>query len=155
MSVLTRLFPVMVDNTYHGNKLGRWLLFLYIFKSLFAGSVHLLAPDGGAQSIARITLNQFSQGASDTVVTMFAMWGMEQLLIGLFGVLIFTRYQALLPLMSLAYVFEYFGRCIVAIIKPGVNAPEPPPGVVVDQVLVPLTIVMLLLTLHRKEDKAA
>ena len=45
------LFPKIADNNFKGHKLIMWVLYLYVFKSLIAGAIHMFASDGGAQSI--------------------------------------------------------------------------------------------------------
>ena len=50
--MIETLFPKMSDNQYHGHKLGKWLVIFYTVKSFVAGSIHMFASDGGAQSIA-------------------------------------------------------------------------------------------------------
>ena len=57
---MKRLLPTVADNNYHGHKIAKWLLIFYIFKSFFAGCVHMFASDGGAQSIGSVTLDQFT-----------------------------------------------------------------------------------------------
>ena len=57
--MISRLFPETADNTYLGHPIARWLLTFYVVKSFVAGSIHMFASDGGAQSIASITLGDF------------------------------------------------------------------------------------------------
>ncbi|OED63086.1 hypothetical protein A165_15160 [Vibrio tasmaniensis ZS-17] len=149
--MLKRIFPKTVDNQYRGHKIGLWLLYVYIFKSLFSGCIHMFAPDGGAQSIASIALDTFSEEASNTVITIFGLWGMEQFVIGLIALVVVVRYRALISVISLAYVIEYFGRFFMGIIQPGVYTEYEPPGVIADYVLVPMTLLVLLLTLYRNK----
>ncbi len=145
--MLQKIFPKVVDNSYRGHATAKWLLILYVMKSFLAGSIHMFAADGGAQSIASITLDQFTQGGANSLITIFAMWGMEQVVIGLVGVVILLRYRSLIPMMTLVYVSEYLGRFAISFITPGVVSAHTPPGAVADLVLIPLTIVMFLLSL--------
>ena len=152
--MINRLLPETADNTYLGHPIARWLLTFYVVKSFVAGSIHMFASDGGAQSIASITLGDFSQGASDTVVTIFGLWGLEQFVIGLIGAVILWRYKALIPVMALAYAIEYFGRFAAQWYTPGVTAENEPPGAVLDTVLVPLAFVMFGLSLWRSKEES-
>ena len=146
--MIEKLFPQQADNHYQGHKLAKWLLIFYTVKSFVAGGVHMFSADGGAQSIASITLDQFTQGGANSLITIFAMWGMEQMVIGLIGVVILLRYQSLIPMMTLVYVCEYLGRFSMSFITPGVVSAHTPPGAVADLVLIPLTVVMFLLSLR-------
>ena len=58
--MINRLLPETADNTYLGHPIARWLLTFYVVKSFVAGSIHMFASDGGAQSIASIALDDFS-----------------------------------------------------------------------------------------------
>ena len=145
--MLQKIFPTVADNIYRGHWIAKWLLIFYVAKSFLAGGIHMFSADGGAQSIASITLDQFTQGGANSLITIFAMWGMEQMVIGLIGVVILLRYQSLIPMMTLVYVCEYLGRFSMSFITPGVVSAHTPPGAVADLVLIPLTVVMFLLSL--------
>ena len=153
--MLEILFPQPADDNYHGHKLGKWLLIFYTVKSFVAGSIHMFAADGGAQSIASITLDQFSQGAADSIVTIFGLWGMEQAVIGFISAVILWRYKSLIPFMALVYAIEYIGRFALDLYTPGLMSAHTPPGAVADYVLVPLTLVMLVLSLWGTKEKQA
>jgi len=138
------LLPEKADNVYQGHILGKWLLYIYIFKSFFAGLLHMFAPDGGAQSIGSVTLDAFSSAGSDSVITMFGLWGMEQVIIGIIALVIITRYQSLIPLAWAIYALEYLGRFASRFFTPGLVTLNTPPGAIADTVLVPLAIFMCL-----------
>ena len=111
----------------------------------------MFAADGGAQSIASITLDQFSQGAADSVVTIFGLWGMEQAVIGFVAAIILWRYKSLIPFMALVYAIEYIGRFASHWYTPGVQSAHTPPGAVMDNILVPLALVMLFFSLRESK----
>lgn len=149
----SKLFPKTVENNYTGHVLGFILLGFYVLKSFFAGSIHMFAPDGGAQSIASIALDQFTEGGADSVITMFGAWGMEQFIVGLIALVILLKYKSLIPMMAMVYVLEYTGRVALPLFTPGVLSVHTPPGHAADAVLFPLTLIMLLLTLYRPKSK--
>lgn len=142
------LFPESANNEFKGHKLAIWVLYLYIFKSFFAGLVHMFASDGGAQSIGSVTLDSFTQGGADSVVTMFGLWGMEQFVIGFIALALLMRYKSLIPLIWAIYAVEYTGRALSHIFTPGLVTDHTPPGVMVDNVLVPLAIVMFIFSIY-------
>ena len=149
--MIEKLFPQPADDNYHGHKLGKWLLIFFTVKSFVAGSIHMFAADGGAQSIASITLDQFSQGAANSIVTIFGLWGMEQAVIGFISAIILWRYKSLIPFMALFYAIAYFGRFASHWYTPGVQSANTPPGAVMDNILVPLALVMLALCLWERK----
>ena len=48
-------FHEVADDEFKGNRIAYWVLWIYVFKSFFAGFVHMFASDGGAQSIGSVT----------------------------------------------------------------------------------------------------
>lgn len=148
-----KLFPAKVENSYKGLFPGMLLLGFYVFKSFLSGSIHMFAPDGGAQSIASIALDQFHNGGAESVITIFGLWGMEQFIIGLIAFVVLLRYRGLIPMMALVYVLEYAGRVAAPLYTPGIVSVHQPPGAAADTLLFPLTLVMLLLTLYRPKKK--
>ena len=113
----------------------------------------MFASDGGAQSIGSVLLDTFTQGGSDTVITVFGLWGMEQLVIGLIVLVILLRYKSLVPLAWLIYAVEYSGRELAHFYTPGLLTAHTPPGAVVDTILVPLAIIMFIFSLYTLKTK--
>tara|TARA_B100000683_G_scaffold272385_1_gene315475 strand:- start:4160 stop:4720 length:561 start_codon:yes stop_codon:yes gene_type:complete len=146
--VMDILFPESANNEFKGHKLAIWLLYFYIFKSFFAGLVHMLASDGGAQSIGSVSLDSFTQGGADSVVTMFGLWGMEHFVIGLIALVLLLRYKSLIPLIWGIYAVEYTGRALSHTFTPGLVTDHTPPGVMVDNILVPLSIMILIFSIY-------
>ena len=62
-AMLRKIFPHQVDNTYSGHKLGLYFFFVITLVTIGRSCVHIFAADGGAQSIATIPLDTYSQGA--------------------------------------------------------------------------------------------
>lgn len=150
------LLPEVADNKFKGNRIAYWVLWIYVFKSIFAGFVHMFASDGGAQSIGSVKLDSFTQGGADSVVTMFGLWGMEQFVIGLIVLVILLRYKSLIPLAWAIYAIEYSGRALSHIFTPGLVTEHTPPGVMVDTVFVPLAIAMLIFAIYTtKRDEVS
>jgi len=143
------IFPKTIDNSYNGNKLPLYLFYLLTTVTIGRSLVHMFAPDGGAQSIGSVTLDQFTLKGADSVITMFGLWGMEQFIIGLIGFIIIRRYQSLIPLMCGVYVLEYIMRGISGFYTPGLSTAHTPPGAVADYILIPLTIIMFLFSIKK------
>lgn len=154
-TMVGRIFPKTVDNRYNGPWIAKGLLILYMAKSFFAGCIHMFAPDGGAQTIGSVALDQFTAGGADSVITVFGLWGMEQFVIGLIALVVLVRYKSLIPMMALVYVVEYAGRMATPLFTPGLVTAHTPPGATADLVLVPLAVIMFLLSLvHWKRNQS-
>jgi len=145
------LFPNSIDNDYKGNKAPMYLFYLVTAFTVIRSIIHLVSPDGGAQSIATIPLHLYSKEASDTIIHMFAEWGLSQLLFGLFYIVVLIKYKNLIPLMYLFLVLEYSTRLLLSLYKP-FELEGQAPGGIGNYVLVPLFIVMFILSLRNNQQ---
>jgi len=144
--MLDRILP-------RGHRLALWLFYPITLMTVGRSLVHIFRSDGGAQSIATIPLDSFVSGGADTVISVFALWGLSQLLIGLLFVLVLIRYRAMLPLMYVLILAEYLGRIGIGLTKPIVTVGTPPggPG---GLVLIVLAMLGLILSLRGEADLA-
>jgi len=149
--VLNRLFPAQFDNHYRGNAIALWVFYALSALTLWRSCVHIFAPDGGAQTIATIPLDTFTQGGAASIITIFALWGLAQLAMGLVMLLASIRYKSMVPLLWLFILFEYSARKLVGIYKP-VMALETPPGATANTIFPVLALVMLVLALWPEKE---
>jgi hypothetical protein len=141
-----RLFPQPITNRYCGARIAKWALVLLTVITIGRSIAHIFLPDGGAQSIATIPLDSFTTNGEATVVHIFALWGLSQLLFGLLYIVVLWRYQALIPLMYLFILVEYTGRMLLTFAKPIVTTGTAP-GAIGNYILIPLALLMLILSL--------
>ena len=87
-----RLLPAVVDNQFRGNKLSQYAFLLITVVTIVRSLIHVFAPDGGAQSIATIPLESYSAQAAATVILMFSLWGLSQLLMGFVYLGVYLKY---------------------------------------------------------------
>ena len=144
--ILNRLFPSAFDNTFPGQRIALWVFYALTAVTLWRSWHHLTAPDGGAQSIATIPLDSYPAGAAATVVGIFALWGLSQLVIGLLYLMAAIRYRSLIPLFYLLMIVEYAVRILIGNFKP-VETAGTAPGAVGNLPLMALAAVMLVLCL--------
>ena len=86
--------------------------------------IHVARADGGASSIAGIDLEV--EGGRN-IVSIFAQWGLEQLLLAGVAWVVLLRYRGLVPLVLLINLLDCFGRIAVGRAKP-LEVAELPPG---------------------------
>lgn len=141
------IVPRQATNDYHGSPIARWVLVALTVVAIGRSLVHIFAPDGGAQSIATIPLNEFTPNGAATVILIFAYWGVSQLLAGIISALVLWRYKNLIPLMYLLLLVEYLMRLFLSLLKP-IEIAGMAPGGVGNYVMVLLTVVMLYLSLR-------
>ncbi|MGB0838425.1 MAG: hypothetical protein ACPGRE_10020 [Flavobacteriaceae bacterium] len=123
ISVLPRQF----DNNYQGRRISLYVFYLITLMTLVRSLIHLLSSDGGAQSIASIPLDQYSEHAANGIITVFSLWGLSQLIMAIFYVIISLKYKSMVPLMYIFLIIEYVGRALIGISKP-LYTLETPPG---------------------------
>ena len=140
------LFPSSIDNQYRGVKLAQYAFLLITAVTIVRSLIHVFAQDGGAQSIATIPLSAYSAEAAATVVLMFSLWGLSQLLMGLVYLGVYLKYKSLIPMMYVLLIVEYAMRIVVGQMKPIVTTGTAP-GSVGNWIMVPVCVVLLVLSL--------
>jgi hypothetical protein len=145
--MLDRLFPKPVTDRYGGAPIAKWVFVLLTVITVGRSLAHIFLPDGGAQSIATIPLDRFTSNGEATVIHIFALWGLSQLLFGLLYIVVLWRYQSLIPLMYVFVSVEYMGRLLLTFAKPIVTDGTAP-GAIGNYVIIPLALVMLVLSLR-------
>lgn len=144
--MIDRLFPQPVTNEYQGQAVAKGVFALLTILTIARSLAHILLPDGGAQSIATIPLDAFTANGAATAVHLFALWGLSQLLFGLFYLVVLWRYQSLIPLMYLFIISEYTVRLLLTVAKP-LETQGTAPGAIGNYVIIPLALFMLALSI--------
>lgn len=145
-AMLARLFPKTITNHFPGQRIALWLFIPLTAVTLWRSQHHIFAADGGAQSIATIPLDSYSEAGANTVITIFALWGLSQLVIGLLGLIALIRYRALIPLLYLFFILEYAVRIGIGHFKP-IELAGTAPGAVVNIPFVVVGSILLILSL--------
>ncbi|OGT52500.1 MAG: hypothetical protein A3E84_03220 [Gammaproteobacteria bacterium RIFCSPHIGHO2_12_FULL_42_13] len=149
--MLDQLFPKQANNNYTGSPIAKWVFIAITVLTVIRSLIHMVAPDGGAQSIATIPLDTFTNNGAAAVILIMALWGLSQVLMALIYVVVLWRYQVFIPFMYALIFIEYAMRMVLMHVKP-VRITGTAPGHVADYVMVPLALVMLGLSLiqHKK-----
>ena len=142
------LFPART--TFGGPKWVLYVWWVITIVTLGRSIAHIVLPDGGAMSIASIPLDHYSLAAQETIVAMFALWGLSQLLVGLVYVLVLVRQQSWIPFISLLLVIEYAIRIGLGFFKTVVTV-NTAPGVAGNLPLLLIGIVLLIVSLNTSD----
>jgi hypothetical protein len=145
----SRLLP-RAPTEYQGSRIAVYVLALFALVGTVRSFIHMLAPDGGAGSIAGIAIGV--EGGTN-IIAIFGQWGASQLILAIFSWLAFLRYRFLVPFMLLTVLIEQLLRIAVGWVKPLVVA-SPPPGAIGSFIAIPLALIALLLSL-RKPSRGA
>src|SRR4051812_23976131 len=111
--MLSRIFPRTIDNVFRGHWLALWLFGFYILIKLVQGTESLLQARNTAVNADGLPLASYGSAAADTVVGMFALLGLNLLVLPLIGVLALVRYRAMVPLLQLVFLLLYAANRLV------------------------------------------
>ena len=136
-------------NDYVGHPFALYFLILIALRNTFRGCVHYFSPDGGSGIIAGIPLETYSEGAVQSIINSFGVYGIGHLVEAVLVWLVIFRYRQLIPL---AYVFLIASQTLGVALLSWKPLPVIPPGQVGVYVSLPLSIVFFLLSIKRKAE---
>jgi len=152
--MLNRLLPPRLDNTYRGHKLALWLFALLLLmktvmsvNSIFIGHSVAAGADG-------IPIDTFTPQGVQTVISLFAIWGLAHLTLCLLGLVAMLRYRALIPFLFALFLLEQLTRKLVLYFLP-VPTQGATTGHVVNIILPVLMVLGLGLSLWQRDNHAA
>lgn len=142
-----KLVPRQVDNDgYHGLRVAIWFFASLVLmrtvmslNSIFNGRSVLTSADG-------IPLDTYTPAAARTVLSLFALLALANLMIALFGVVVLVRYRSLIPLFFVIFLLHHVGRRLILEWMP-IERVGTPPGFGINLALLALTVVGLVLSL--------
>ena len=135
---------------YRGPAIAAWILVAYTLMATARSLVHILAPDGGAMSIAGIDV---TVAGGDNIVAMFGQWGLEQLLLAAVAWVVLLRYRAMIPAAILLGLIDVVGRFLVGQLKP-ITSAHTPPGEIGTYLLIPVLLLTFLVSLLVRDPDA-
>ena len=140
--MLNSILPKSANANYKGHKIALWVFMLLAVLSTVRSCIHLLTPDGGANSIAGLDISR----GGENIIFAFALWGLSQLIYAFLQLIVAFRYKTLIPFMYIILIFETLGRMFIGHIKPPVLF-HTPPGGTANYIILPLSVLMLALSL--------
>ena len=147
---MNKILPDTINNIFPGRKVALYFFYLITAVTIVRSCIHIFKYDGGAQSIATIPLDTYTQGGAEAVIFIFAYWGLGQLIMGIFYVIAALRYKGLIPLMYVFLLIEYIGRFAISLFK-SIETTGQAPGGVANYILPMLCVVMLFLSINPSE----
>jgi len=137
------LFPHQLNVKSMYVRMSFWLIFIFTLVGITRSVLHIFLPDGGAQLIATIPLDSYSQEAQAVIVGMFAFWGLSQLLSSLVYIYILMKRKEWLPFAWFWLLVEYASRWMIGQFKP-FETVQTAPGAIGNYVFVVLSLGMLI-----------
>jgi hypothetical protein len=137
------LFPNKLNLQSMFVRLSFVLIFVFTLVGIIRSLLHIFLPDGGAQVIATIPLDSFTEEAKAVVIGMFALWGLSQLLSSLIYVYILFKKKQWLPFAWFLLLIEYASRWLIGQFKP-FETVQTAPGAIGNYVFMILSVAMLV-----------
>jgi hypothetical protein len=154
MTILSRIFPKQFDNAYRGHWLAIWLLVPIVLGKSAMGINSIINTRMVAMSADGLPLDSYAGGGAEAVVTLFSLWGLSNLLLGLQGVVVLIRYRAMIPFMYLLLLVQQIGGKALVLMHPfartGVFTAQLGAGFIL--ALLALTLIGFVLSLQNKES---
>ena len=134
------------NNNYLGSKISLYYLVVLACMFTFRGCVHYFAPDGGSGIIAGIPIETYPEGAVQTIINAFGVYGIYHLIEAVLAWLIIFKWRAMIPLFLLYVMVTQALGVVLVTMKP---LPVIPPGQIVVYVLLPLSALAFFLSVKR------
>lgn len=150
-TALSNLFPRQITNEFSGLRIALWGFYLFTAITLWRSQHHIFSADGGAQSIATIPLDKYPDSAASTIIGIFALWGLSQLIVGLIYLIAAIRYRSLIPMLYLLSLFEYLMRATYIPAYKSIETAGTAPGAVGNLPLIIFSFIMLVLSLWTRK----
>ena len=118
MGILRRVFPRHIDNSFRGHWLALWLFGSYVFGKLGQGLDSIFNSYAVATGADGIPLDSYGVVAAQDMLSMFALLGLNVLVLPSLGVLALVRYRAMIPLVCLMMLLLNFSARAVRFLHP-------------------------------------
>jgi hypothetical protein len=120
--MLQRIFPARFDNGYRGHWLAIWILVPVVILELVIGANSIINTRSVAMGADGIPLDRFDAQAATTVISLFALLGLNRVLFALLGAIALIRYRAMIPFIYLLLLMLQLGTKALLILHPDVRS---------------------------------
>jgi hypothetical protein len=128
--MLARLFPSPSKFAYTGSRVSLWLLGVVLFLKLAIALGGIFNGHYAASVADGIPIDSYTPEGAQAFVSLFASLGLSQFLLGVLGVVLLARYQALVPLFLLLLLLEHLARKGVSVYLPIARSGTSPGGAI-------------------------
>ena len=149
--MLKRILPRQIDNDFRGHWLALWLFGAVVLVKLGISMGTMFNGHEAASSADGIPLDTFTPAGAQTVISLFAIWGLAQFVICLLCILALVRYRAMIPLLFALLLLEYLGKRVILVFLPLAKTGTPP-GSIINLVLLGVMIIGLALSLQARAN---
>ena len=108
------LFPKKANNSFEGYQIVIYTLLFFNILFFARSLVHFLFQDAGLIQIAGLKEIVGIPDPNQIIYFFGHLWGLNQLIISIIGFIILFRYNNLIPLLFLIYIFQLIGGPIIS-----------------------------------------
>jgi len=149
--MLNPLLPERADNLHRGHRLALWLFGLLLLMKTGISLSIIFNGRTAATSADGIPIDSYTPAGAQTVLSLFALVGLYNLILCIVGIVVLVRYRSLVPLMFGLFLLQQLGRSLILQLLPIVRTGTPP-GSAMNLVMLALMVVGLALSLWRRGD---
>jgi hypothetical protein len=120
--MLRRIFPNQFDNGYRGHWLAIWILVPVVLLEFIIGVNSIINTRSVAMGADGIPLDRFDAEAATTVISLFALLGLNRVLFALLGMMVLIRYRAMIPFTYLLLLILQVGTKALLMLHPAVRS---------------------------------
>ena len=143
------VFPKQIDNSFNGFNFTLYIFYFLTAFTIVRSLIHMFFPDGGAGTIASIDV---SVEGGESIIGIFAQWGLSQLFFGILYLIVGLKYRSLIPLMYVFIFAEYCMRVVMGLLKP-LETTEIAPGAIGNFIIIPFSIVLFIFSIRVPKSK--
>ena len=134
--------------SFEGFRAIRIVTAIFLLVMVVRSCIHLIAADGGAQSIAGIDT---SVEGGNNIIAIFHQWGAIQLILAVLLLVLFLRYPGLTPLILLTLALDPVMRFIAGQMM-SVTSTRTPPGEALNAASFYLLTLLFIASLIKKNQ---
>ena len=130
------VLPPAIDNRYRGKTIALWVFGLLVLLKVGMSVGSIFNGRKVAQNADGVPLDSYSPAAAQTIVALFAIFGLGHLVLCALCLLVLVRYRSLIPFMFGVLLVEQLSRKLILQFLPIVRTGTPPASAINLAVLV-------------------
>jgi hypothetical protein len=143
---LSLLLPRQADNSYRGSRIALGIFAVLVLMRVVMSVNSIVNGRLVASTADGIPLDAYTPAGARTVLSLFALLALSNLMIALVGIVVLVRYRGLVPFMFALFLLHHLARRLILEVMP-IERVGAPPGSAINLGLLGLTVVGLALSL--------
>lgn len=153
--MIDRIFPKRFDNNFSGHVAALWLFGVYVALRIVINVNVIFNTRSVAVGGDGIPLDTLSPNAAATVLMLFAVQAVGQLVLALLGLLVLIRYRTMVSLMAVLLLGELIARRVYLMAHPVERTETISVGTYLNYGFLALLLAILALSLMSRTSRGA